>query len=54
MTSLRRVDAEWYDYEEFVRIPVKNVVSFSVGLLQADARKKMRAEIKARKKGECK
>ena len=44
MTNLRRVDSAWYDYGEFVRIPAKNIVSFSIGLLQADAQRKMSAE----------
>jgi hypothetical protein len=50
VADLRKIDADWWEYGDWIRIPTKNITSFAIGLIQADARTRMKAEIKARKK----
>jgi hypothetical protein len=48
--NLKRVDDDWYDYGDFIRVPKRDIVQFSIGLIQDDARRRTRIEINARKR----
>jgi len=50
--NLKRIDEQWFQAGNYVMVPARDVVQFSIEVIQRSAEKKRKAEKKLRKKGE--
>jgi hypothetical protein len=48
--NLKRIDEQWFAAGNYVRIPARDVVEFSIEVIQRDAEKKRKIEKKLRRK----